>query len=80
MTLDNDQRIILETISTHDGEWNWYKVGRRCIGLVGKPGNLTLAPFLKAGLIVERKIENEPLPRLFMTETGKAALEAHHAD
>jgi hypothetical protein len=74
MILEKSQKIILETIYCHDGEWNWYKLGRACINLLDSPADLTLKPLLSAGLVEERSVENEPLPRLHVTAAGKAAL------
>ena len=74
MLLEKNQKIILETIYCHDGEWNWYKLGRACINLLDSPADLTLKPLLKAGLVEERLVADEPLPRLHVTAAGKAAL------
>ncbi len=74
VSLEQSQRLILETINAHDGEWNWYKVSRRCIGLLSSPSELKLSPLLDSGLIEEQVIADEPLPRLFVTKAGKAAL------
>lgn len=65
--------IILGVIHDHDGEWNWYKVGRRCINLVD-PSQLSLKPLTEAQLVEERIVDGEPLPRLFVTELGKSLL------
>jgi hypothetical protein len=73
--LKSSQRIILETIRDHDGEWNWYKVGRTCISRIFDPSELTLKPLLDAGLIEERQCADEPLPRLYVTSAGKSALQ-----
>lgn len=76
MQLTNSQRTLLKTIDKYDGEWNWYKVGRLCLAKLDSPADFTLRPLLDAGLIEERSVEDEPLPRLFMTDAGKHALEA----
>ncbi len=76
MELSRSQQILLEAIHTHDGEWNDYKLGRSCLSRLDSPTDFTLRPLLDAGLIEERSVENEPLPRLFMTDAGKRALEA----
>lgn len=74
MALEKSQQILLETIFCHDGEWNWYKLGRACLHLLDSPADLTLKPLLSEGLVEERPVEHEPLPRLHITEAGKAAL------
>jgi len=74
MALEKSQKIILETIYHHDGEWNWYKLGRACINLLDSPADLTLKPLLNAGFVEERPVANEPLPRLHVTAAGKSAL------
>lgn len=66
--------IILGVIHDHDGEWNWYKVGRRCINLVD-PSQLSLKTLTEGKLVEERQVEGDPLPRLFVTELGKSLLE-----
>lgn len=75
MALAKSQQILLETLCQHDGEWNWYKLGRACITLLDSPADLTLTPLVKAGFIEERPVANEPLPRLYVTAAGKAALQ-----
>ncbi len=74
MSLSKSQRVLLETIFSHDGQWNWYKLGRACLSLLDSPADLTLKPLLDAGLVEERPVENEPLPRLHITDAGKEAL------
>ena len=72
--LSKADRLILEIIGSHDGKWNWYKVSRAYLELMDGPSELTLKALLDAGLIEERPLENEPLPRLFVTESGKQVL------
>lgn len=74
MQLSRSQLILLEAIHAHDGEWNDYKLGRACLSRLDSPADFTLRPLLEAGLIEERNVGNEPLPRLYITKTGKAAL------
>ena len=66
--------VILGVILEHDGEWNWYKVGRRCMNLVN-PDQLSLKSLIDGNLVEERLVDDEPLPRLFVTELGKSILE-----
>lgn len=66
--------VILQIILEHDGEWNWYKVGRRCMSLLD-PDQITLKPLKDAHFVSEHRIEGEPLPRLRITEEGKSFLQ-----
>ena len=79
MVLTRSQRILLETIDKHDGEWNWYKLGRVCLSQLDSPADFTLKPFLDAGYVEERRCEGEPLPRLHLTRAGKESLLASTA-
>jgi hypothetical protein len=66
--------IILRIILEHDGEWNWYKVGRRCMSLLD-PGQIDLKSLKDAHLVSEHRVDGEPLPRLRITGEGKTVLE-----
>ena len=72
--LSESQRVLLRAIHAHDGQWNWYKLGRACVGSLDSPADLTLKLLLDAGLIEERPFEGEPLPRLHVTEEGSEVL------
>jgi hypothetical protein len=74
MILTRSQRILLETIDKYDGEWNWYKLGRLCLSKLDSPADFTLKPFLEAGYVEEKPVEGDPLPRLHITQAGRAAL------
>jgi hypothetical protein len=74
MTLSRSQRVLLEAISKHNGEWNWYKLGRFCLPRLDSPADFTLKPLFDAGYIEGRPIEGEPLPRLYITELGEGAI------
>lgn len=76
MELSRSQQILLEAIHTHDNQWNDYKLGRACLFRLEIPADVTLRPLLDAELIEERSVEDEPSPRLFITDAGKGALEA----
>ena len=76
MGLSRSQLILLEAIYAHDGEWNYYKLGRACLSRLDSPADFTLRPLLDSGLIEEQNAEDEPLPRLYMTDAGKRAVEA----
>ncbi|QVL31400.1 hypothetical protein KIH39_21520 [Telmatocola sphagniphila] len=74
LRLSKSQRIILEKINSHNGEINWYKLGRACIALLANPADFSLQPLLDAEYIREQAVENEPLPRLHITDSGRVAL------
>lgn len=74
MKMTKSERFILETIMRHDGQWNWYKLARYCFERLDSPGDLTLEPLLRGGYIESHSVANEPLPRLHITEAGKAVL------
>lgn len=76
MSLTASQRTLLEAISRHDGEWNDYKLGRACLAQLESPADFNLRPLLDAEYIEERRFEGEPLPRLYLTDRGKVALQA----
>jgi hypothetical protein len=78
--LTPSQRLLLETIRQHSGEWNWYKLGRACLHQLESPADFTLEPLVQAGLVETRDSENEPLPRLVITPRGEEALERNGAD
>jgi len=73
--LTSGQRLLLETIRAHQGEWNWYKLGRACLHRLESPAEFTLDPLVQAGLVETREFENEPLPRILITQRGEEALD-----
>jgi len=78
--LTPSQRLLLETIRRHNGEWNWYKLGRACMHRLESPGDFTLEPLVRAGLVETRDSENESLPRILITKQGEAALDKDLGD
>ena len=74
--LTNSQRIILALVSEKDGALNWYKIGRSHLHELDSPADFdSVLKFLEENKLVElRTIENEPLPRLFITNYGKECL------
>jgi hypothetical protein len=78
--LTPSQRLLLETIRQHSGEWNWYKLGRACLHQLESPADFTLEPLVQAGLVETRDSENEPLPRLVITPRGEEALDRNWWD
>ena len=75
MVLTPSQRLLLETIRQHSGEWNWYQLGRACLHQLESPADFTLEPWIRAGLVETRDSENEPLPRILITRRGEEALD-----
>src|SRR5262245_11378093 len=74
-TLTPSQRLLLEPIRQHRGEWNWYKLGRACLHQLETPAEFTLEPFVRAGLVETRDSKNEPLPRILITRRGEETLD-----
>lgn len=75
MILTRSQKVLLRAIQAHSGQWNWYKLGRACLGDLDSPADFTLTPLIEAGFVEEKPFENESLPRLHITTTGEAALQ-----
>lgn len=73
-TLSLSQIEVLELIGKHDGEWNWYKVSRAKFDLFVESPELNSWNYVADGLVREQVVAGEPLPRLFLTDAGKAAL------
>jgi hypothetical protein len=74
MVLTPSQRLLLETIRQHSGDWNWYKLGRACLHQLESPADFSLEPLIRAGLVETCDLENEPLPRILITRRGEEAL------
>ena len=75
MDLSESERLMLAKICAHDGAWNWYQLGRACLGLLNSPAEFTLKRLVDTGLIEEMPFEDEPLPRLHITNRGRRELE-----
>lgn len=75
MYLTTSQHVLLEAIGKYDGQWNWYKLGRLCLSRLDSPADFKLSPLLDAGYVEERPFAGEPLPRLHLTDRGKAVLQ-----
>ncbi len=75
MKISRSQLILLKAIHLHNGDWNDYKLGRVCLSQLDSPADFMLRPLLDAGFIEERPFNDEPLPRLHITEAGKSALQ-----
>ncbi|MEX0718985.1 MAG: hypothetical protein WD066_20490 [Planctomycetaceae bacterium] len=70
--LNPAQLKLLEMIGQHDGEWNWYKVARAAFDLFSDNPGLKFSDL--DGLIREEIVEGEQLPRMWLTEAGRAVL------
>jgi hypothetical protein len=66
---------VLRIVEKHDGDWNWYQVGRAAFDIMSEHPEIMLSDFVSAGFVVERTVEGEPLPKLSLTEKGRRALE-----
>lgn len=64
-------------ITRMDPGANWYKVGRIVLGRLEEPGALAqnLRVLVGRGLVVEKETD-EPLPRLEVTQRGRAIVES----
>ena len=73
MFLSRSQQRLLKSIHSHDGQWNWYQLVRSCLEDLDSPGDFELGPLFELGLIEARKIGDEPLERLSVTDKGREA-------
>ena len=76
MRLTSGQRVLLQAVSEHDGQWNDYKLGRYSMKLLDSPADFNLCPLLDTGYLEEKQVDGEPLPRLYLTDAGRVALAA----
>jgi hypothetical protein len=67
---------VLRIIEKHNGHWNWYQVGRAAFDIMSEHPEIALSGFVSAGLVEERTVDGEPLPKLSLTEKGKNALKS----
>lgn len=65
---------LLSALARFPGGATWYKLGRMVVGQLDAPGswNEALRVLVERGLVVDRCIEGEPLPRLELTKQGEA--------
>ena len=76
MHLTKSQSFLLEVICRNSGELNWYKLGLSSWKYLYSPADFSLKELREAGYITSELIEGEPLPRLYITDAGRQALEA----
>lgn len=65
---------VLRIIEKHDDNWNWYQVGRAAFDILSEHPEIKLSDFVTAGLVDERTVEGEPLPKLSLSEKGRELL------
>jgi hypothetical protein len=75
-TFDEPRLSILRIVAKHDGEWNWYQVGRSAFDILTEHSSMKLSDLVSEGLVEEKPVEGEPLPRVQLTDAGKAILTA----
>lgn len=80
MNLTRSQKIMLETISNHDGEINWYQLSAACFSELESPADFELKTIREAGYIESRSVEGEPLNRLHITALGREALAKYETE
>jgi hypothetical protein len=74
MELTRSQKLLLDAIRRHNGEWNWYQLGRAMLAKLDSPEDFTLQPLLDGGLVEECVVPGEPISRLVITIDGERAL------
>jgi hypothetical protein len=67
---------VLRIIEKHDGDWNWYQVGRAAFDIMSEHPEIKLSDFVSAGFVDEQIVEGEPLPKLSLTDKGRKALDS----
>lgn len=74
--LTHPELEVLRIVGKHDGNWNWYQVGRAAFDILSEHPEIKLTDFVSADLVDERTVEGEPLPKLSLTEKGRKLLES----
>jgi hypothetical protein len=74
--LTDTQRKLLSIIAEKEGKLNWYKIGRIHMNKFHDPTDFDASmKFLKGeNFVVEKPVDDEPLPSLFITDKGKSEL------
>lgn len=72
--MTKNERIILQAIAEKDGQLNWYKLGRKHLPEFDMSENFgaALTRLKELGFVFEELIEGDPLPRLKLTDAGRA--------
>lgn len=67
---------VLRIIGKHDGDWNWYQIGRAAFDILSEHSEIKLSDLISADLVDERSVEVEQLPKVSQTEKGRKLLES----
>lgn len=71
---------VLRIIEKHDGDWNWYQIGRAAFDILTEHSEIKLSDLIAADLVDERSVEGEQLPKVSLTEKGRKLLESFGND
>jgi len=74
--LINPKLEVLRIIAKHDGDWNWYQIGRAAYDILSEHSEIKLSDLISADLVGERSVEGEQLPKVSLTEQGRKLLES----
>jgi hypothetical protein len=74
--LINPKLEVLRIIAKHDGDWNWYQIGRAAFDILSEHSEIKLSDLISADLVGERSVEGEQLPKVSLTEQGRKLLES----
>lgn len=70
----NPKNVILRLIQKHEGQWNWYQVHPAEFDIFAEHPDLIPSEFIADGLLEEKPVSGEPLPRLHTTALGRTLL------
>lgn len=72
----NEPMMLLSIIADHDGAVDWYWIGRTHLHDFDSPATFdeAMIALSRDGLVEERLVDARPLPKLYLTEKGRAAL------
>lgn len=62
---------VLEIIAKHDGEWNWYQIGRAAFDIMSDDPGFRLSSLVESGLVTEELAAGETISRFRLTSMGK---------
>lgn len=74
--------MLLSIIADHDGAVDWYWIGRTHLHDFESPATFdeAMIALKRDGLIEDRQVDGRPLPKLHLTEKGRAALSQWKAE
>lgn len=73
-SLQEPKRAILRIVQKHEGELNWYQVHRAAFDIFAEHPDLKPSEFIADGLLEEKPVSGEPLPRIHTTALGRTLL------